>query len=103
MARLRPLYGSFPVGDHSSDPRKQPTLCHGYMHAKKGCDTSPTAVQRSDAAALGAAGFIKLPGSKSQNYTFSMTSDDDSLLFIDGKEVISDTGVGRVFTCDVQF
>jgi len=41
------------------------------------------------------AGFINLPGNKSQNYTFSIDSDDDSLLFADGKQVISDTGVAR--------
>ena len=43
-----------------------------------------------------AAGSINLPGNKSQNYTFLVESDDDSLLFIDGKQVVSDTGVGRV-------
>lgn len=34
-----------------------------------------------------------MPGNKTQqNYTFLLESDDDSLLFIDGKEVTSDKG-----------
>ncbi len=39
-----------------------------------------------------AAGSINIPGNKSANYTFTMDSDDGSLLYIDGEQIISDPG-----------
>ncbi len=50
---------------------------------------------RPTATAAAVAGSINLPGNKSQNYTFLMESDDDSLLSIDGKQVVSDKGAGH--------
>ncbi len=51
---------------------------------------------RPTATAAAVAGSINLPGNKSQNYTFLMESDDDSLLSIDGKQVVSDKGVEHI-------
>ncbi len=38
------------------------------------------------------AGFIDLPGNESTAYTFSLESDDGSLVFIDGMKVAADPG-----------
>ena len=38
------------------------------------------------------AGFIKVPGSTPINHTFYMDSDDGSLLYIDGKQLINHKG-----------
>ena len=40
-----------------------------------------------------------MPGDVTQNYTFSMDSDDGSVLLIDGAQIITDTGAGMRSPC----
>ena len=42
------------------------------------------------------AGFIHLPGNESTAYTFSLESDDGSVLIIDGKKVTADSGASLI-------
>jgi hypothetical protein len=59
------VYG---VADHAAYQHQQPTV---------DCDN---------------AGNISIPGNATSNYTFSMDSDDGSVLFIDGVSLINHTG-----------
>ena len=90
--------GGRPCAGHVIDIAASDASCLA-LWVVRGCRQAAVDHRSDESAALRIlgrlpmlAGSINLPGNKTQNYTFSMDSDDDSLLYMDGKQVVSDTG-----------